>query len=102
MYALKAPETKRQWPRRLNVFLEFLGLEGTIEQKAEEFIKSKHNVQWTQDNLLRFMSLQYQRVEQGKISDATVPNYYKAIKLFCEMNDLVLNWKKVSRGLPKG
>jgi len=103
MYALKAPETKRQWPRRLNVFLEFLGLEGTIEQKAEEFfIKSKHNVQWTQDNLLRFMSLQYQRVEQGKISDATVPNYYKAIKLFCEMNDLVLNWKKVSRGMPKG
>jgi hypothetical protein len=27
-YALKAPETKRQWPRRLDVFLTFLQLEG--------------------------------------------------------------------------
>ena len=39
---------------------------------------------------------------QGKISQATVANYYKAIRLFCEMNDLVLNWKKVARGMPKG
>ena len=43
MYPLKAPETKREWPRRPNMFLEFLGLEGTIEQKAEQFfIKAKH------------------------------------------------------------
>jgi hypothetical protein len=27
-YALKAPETKRQWPRRLDVFLTFLQLDG--------------------------------------------------------------------------
>jgi hypothetical protein len=28
-------------------------------------------------------------------------NYYKAAKLFCEMNDLTLNWKRISKGLPK-
>jgi hypothetical protein len=60
MYSLKAPETKRQWPRRLNVFLEFFGLEGTIEQKAEQFFITKQYPQWTQDNLLQFMTLQYQ------------------------------------------
>src|SRR6266498_3892857 len=28
-------------------------------------------------------------------------NSYKAIKLFCDMNDVVLGWKKISKGLPK-
>ncbi len=30
-----------------------------------------------------------------------VPNYYKPIKLFCEMYDILLSWKKISKGLPK-
>jgi integrase len=47
------------------------------------------------------MSFQHERVRQGKISEATIPNYYKAVKLFCEMNDLVLNWKKITRGMPR-
>jgi hypothetical protein len=35
------------------------------------------------------------RVGNGEISPATVRNYIKAVKLFCEMNDIVgLNWKK--------
>jgi hypothetical protein len=25
----------------------------------------------------------------------------KAIKLFCEMSDMPVSWKKISRGLPK-
>ena len=32
-YALKAPETERQWPRRLDVFLTFLQLEGQDVQE---------------------------------------------------------------------
>ena len=47
------------------------------------------------------------RISEGKvytkeISESTISNYYKATKLFCEMNDLPLNWKKISRGLPYG
>jgi restriction endonuclease len=102
MYALKAPETRRQWPRRLKVFFDFLKLEEPIGAQAKQFlIKTKQNSQWAQDNLLRFMSFQRERVRQGKISEATIPNYYKAVKLFCEMNDLVFNWKKITRGIPR-
>jgi len=44
---LKAPETKRQYPRRLKVFLGFLKLDGTLEQQSKEFLeKAKQNPQW--------------------------------------------------------
>ena len=46
LYALKAPETKRQYLRRLKVFLDYLKLEGTLEQQAKEFLsKTKQNPQ---------------------------------------------------------
>jgi hypothetical protein len=49
LYALKAPETKRQYPRRLKVFLDFLKLDGTLEQQSKEFLeKAKQNPQWAQ------------------------------------------------------
>ncbi|MFL6497832.1 MAG: hypothetical protein ACJ70U_03920 [Nitrososphaera sp.] len=102
IYALKAPETKRQWPRRLKVFFDFLNLEEPIEEQAKQFlIKTKQDYRWAQHNLIRFMSFQQERVKQGKISESTIPNYYKAIKLFCEMNDIIFNWKKISRGIPR-
>jgi hypothetical protein len=36
------------------------------------------------------------KVGNGEIGPATLRNYIKAVKLFCEMNDIVgLNWKKI-------
>ena len=32
-YALKAPESKRQYPRRLKIFLDYLRLEGNLRKK---------------------------------------------------------------------
>lgn len=47
LYALKAPETRRQYPRRLKVFLDYLKLEGPVEQQAIEFLtRMKQNLQW--------------------------------------------------------
>ncbi len=40
VYALKANETKRQYPKRLEIFLDYLKLKGpTIEEKANESYK---------------------------------------------------------------
>jgi integrase len=105
MYALKAPETKRQWPRRLKTFFDFLPFEGvtTIEGQAKLFVyKARRDPQWAQNSLMRFITYQLARIQRGEISESTIRNYTKATKLFCEMNDLsFINWKKLTRGLPK-
>ena len=101
MYGLRASETRRQYPRRLKIFLDFLQLEGSLDDQARTFYcKTKGNPLWAQDWLMKFISFQVDRVNKGEISEATIPNYYKAVKLFCEMNDLTLSWKKISKGLP--
>ncbi|MGN6560942.1 MAG: hypothetical protein ACTHJ2_10540, partial [Candidatus Nitrosocosmicus sp.] len=34
-YALRAPETKRQYPKRLKMFMDFVHLEGDLKQQAK-------------------------------------------------------------------
>jgi len=50
---------------------------------------------------VRLAQTQEERVEKGEISPATLRNYVKAFKMFCEMNDIVITWKKITRDVPK-
>ncbi|MGH9977591.1 MAG: hypothetical protein ACRD8Z_17415, partial [Nitrososphaeraceae archaeon] len=101
---LKAPETKRQWPNRLKVVFNFLGFNGNLDEQAKQFMNlcKQEGMTTTQNRLIEFISYQVQRSQKGEISLATIPNYLKAIKLFCEMNDIQVSWKKVCRGVPRG
>jgi hypothetical protein len=106
MYALKSPETRRQYPRRLKVFLDFLGTGcASLDEQALLLLdKVAKDPRWFEDRFMDFIGFQLARVSSGEISESTIPNYYKATKLFLEMNDASTsaNWKKISRGLPKG
>ena len=47
MYALKAPESKRQYPKRFKVFLDYLQIEGDLDTQAEKFLsKAKKDLKW--------------------------------------------------------
>jgi len=59
LYALNSASTKRQYPKRLENFLDFLKMDGETIAK-------------------------------------------KAIKLFFEMNNILVNWKLISKGIMKG
>lgn len=102
MYGLKAKETRRRYPKRLKVFMEYCGLVGSIEKQAKDlFHRAKDNNSWIQNMLIKFIESQKQRVDREEIKESTIRNYYKAAKLFFEMNDIILNWKKITRGLPR-
>jgi hypothetical protein len=102
LYAVKSPESKRQYPRRFKMFLDFLGLRGTLDEQAKEFLRNaKQDPEMIQNSLIQFISYQNDRIKRGEISASTIPNYYRATKLFCEMNDIVLGWKKIARGMAR-
>lgn len=105
IYALRAPESKRQYPRRLSVFLDYLQLEGfSIETKSNLFFHliGEKGKDWLENQLIKFFSFQNQRAECKEISTETIRNYLKPVKLFCEMNGVVINWKIISKGIKKG
>jgi integrase len=110
LYALKSPVTRQKYQKRLEKFFDFLGMEGsTVEEKSKGFIKRMHveeenhnNSQWVFNSVLRFMQFHLERVNRKEITGATVRNYVKSIKLFCEMADIPISWKKITRGLPRG
>ena len=81
-FALKAPESKMQYPKKFEKFLDYLKLEGTFEEKALSFYKKAiENPQWLTNKLVEFAQYQKQRAQKGEIAESTIPNYFKAIKL---------------------
>src|SRR5215467_4703480 len=67
------------------------------KEQAEEFLKNaKQDPEWVQNSLIQFVSYHNERAKRGEISVSTIPNYYRATKLFCEMNDIVLGWKNAA------
>jgi hypothetical protein len=87
MFALKAAETRRQWPKRLKMFFNFLTLQGSPAYQSKGFVpKARQNTQWAEHAFIRFIAFQQERVSKGDISSSTILNYYRAAKLFCETN----------------
>lgn len=108
LFALKSPESRRQYPRRLKMFFDFdLDKSLPLEEQANLFLtkastkkNSNRGTQWATQYFIQFIQFQKERVEKKVISESTIPNYYKAAKLFCVMNDVLLNWDKIGKGVP--
>jgi integrase len=103
---LGSPESIRQYPQRLKVFFDFLKIKGDIKEQAKTFVKrfkGDKNGE-LEKQLIMFSGYQKERVNNKEVSPSTVPNYFKAIKLFCQANRLsnTVEWKLVSKGIPRG
>jgi integrase len=96
--------TREKYQKRLEKFFDSLNIEGkTIEEKSIKFVKlvGKEGNGWLFNSILKFMQYQLDRANRKEITGSTIRNYLKSIKLFCEMADFQVAWKKISRGLPR-
>ena len=86
--------------KRLAKFIEYSGLDGnTTEEKARIFAEyGNQDVNWAFSNILKFVQYQLHRVNKKEITPATLRNY---VTSSCEMAELQIPWKKITKGLPK-
>jgi hypothetical protein len=67
VYALKTPETKRQYPKRFAAFLNFLGYESNLEVQAKLLLtKARDNAQWAEAELMKFILFQRKCLKMGR------------------------------------
>ena len=105
VYAIRSPYTKESYFRRLRRFFDSINFcEGeTMDKRCNMFAyRGRNDSNWAFSNILRFLHSQKERVERKEITASTLRNYVKTIKMFCEVTDIVIQWKKVTRGLPRG
>jgi hypothetical protein len=88
----------------MKIFFNFINLPptGNLEEQCNLFgAKGLEDPKWAFNNIIKFLQYQKERVEKSEISGGTLRNFVKTIKLFCEMSEITISWKKITRGLPK-
>ena len=103
-YSIRSELTRKYYERRIRTFFDFIGflMGSNIEKRCNSFAqKGKKDGNWTTTHVIRFLQYEKERVEKGEITSATLSNFVKSIKLYCEMCDIPIPWKKITRGLPR-
>ncbi len=102
--SIRSPMTKNRYERRLDLFLKWIKADGeNLSQRARTFAtRAKAEPAWATFQINEYMRFQRGRASAGEISESTLANFWKPIKLFTEQNDILLNWKKITRRIPFG
>src|SRR5918995_254517 len=104
IYEVRSQVTRDYYLRRLRIFFNHINLlpVGTMEQRCNLLAANGlKDPNWAFSCIVKFLQFQRERVEKEEITGATLRNFVKAIKLFCEMSDIPISWNKINRGLPK-
>jgi hypothetical protein len=85
------------------MFFDFIGIPaGSMAERSKAFCeKAKYDNGLAFSSVVQYLQKQKERVERKEISAGTMKNYFQAIKLFCDMADIPISWKKISRGIPR-
>ena len=95
--AIKSQATRDPYERRLIGFLKKMDV-----RSPDAFVEfAKSNPALAENKIIAFLSSERARADCGEISAGTINNWVKAVRLFLEMNDVQLNWKKIRRVLPR-
>ncbi len=94
--AIKSPVTRDVYERRLINFLN------NLKTTPDEFLSlARNDPSAAERKIIAFAFELKNKSQRGEIAAGTVHNCVKCVRLLLEMNDIYLNWKKISRILPK-
>lgn len=102
--SIRSELTRKYYERRLKRFFDFIGFStgSAIEERCNLFPEeARKNINLTIVQIIKFLQYHKERVEKGEITAATLSNFVKSLKLYCEMCEISIPWKKITRGLPK-
>ena len=93
--AIRSPATRDPYERKLLGFLKRINLspDGLVKFAKEKPLAAEKKI-------ISLLSQDWLKIERGEITAGTVNNWLKAVRLFFEMNDVVLNLKKIQLMLP--
>ena len=88
----------------MGYFLDYLSIHQTDTEERFEILtrKASTDINWLVNVIFRYLQVHKTRVERKEISTATLRNYIKPIRLYCEQMDMPVPWKKLMRGMPRG
>lgn len=104
VYGIRSQLTRDYYLRRLRIFFNHINLlpSESMEVRCNTFsLNGVKDPQLAFNSIINFLQFQKGRVQRNEITGATLGNFVKSIKLFCEMSDITIPWKKITRGLPK-
>ena len=104
LYAFRSPVTRDCYLRRIRIFFNYINLlpNGNLEEQCNFFaVKRMENPSWAFNSIVKFLQYQKERVEKADITGATLRNFVKAIKLFCEMSDILVHGRRLPEEFPK-
>ena len=88
----------------MGYFFDYLNIHQKDAEDCFDILtqKAKSDINWLVNAIFKYLQGHKGRVERKEISSATLRNYVKPIRLYCEQMDIPIPWKKIMRGMPKG
>lgn len=88
---------RKYYERRIRQFLDFINSDledDDIENRTNAFAYTAiQEIKSAVEHMIRFLKYQKSRVENGDITVATLRNYVKAVKSFCDVCGITIPWK---------
>jgi hypothetical protein len=81
---LNSPQTQRQYPKRLKLLFDHIGLTGeeedsSLEAQGQAFLdKTRENPQWAQAKIIDFIDFHKKRVLRKELAAGTLANFFLA------------------------
>ena len=87
---MRSQVTRDYYLRRLRIFFNDINLlpDDAMEERCNVFAaKGIKDPNWAFSCIVNFLQFQRERVEKEEVTGASLRNFVKAIKLFCEMSE---------------